>query len=112
MFDCSSPVYCVASVLLQCGTLHAHALSLLNAISLRLLCHDAKLAEMIAVSSQDAIVQIRWLPSACHVSAITEQGLEGLKSAVLALTTSPAWMSQIDEVLKSSQGPGSSSDGS
>jgi hypothetical protein len=49
-------------------------------------------------------MQIRWLPNACHVSAVTEQGLEGLKSAVQALTTSSAWMSQIDEVLTESSG--------
>jgi hypothetical protein len=61
-------------------------------------------AEIASFGSLGQIVQIRWLPHACHVSAVTERGLEGLESAVLALTTSPAWMSQVDEMLKSSQG--------
>lgn len=41
------------------------------------------------------VVQIQWLPHACRVSAVTEEGLDGLKAAVLRLMDAETWAAQI-----------------
>ena len=41
------------------------------------------------------MVQIQWLPHACRVSAVTEEGLDGLKAAVLRLVDADAWAVQL-----------------
>lgn len=45
-------------------------------------------------------LQIQWLPHATVVSAVTEQGLDDLKAAVMDLMQADSWAAQVDRMLE------------
>jgi hypothetical protein len=42
---------------------------------------------------------MRWLPHACIVSVVTEEGLDELKEAVLELMQADNWAAQVQRML-------------
>lgn len=47
-------------------------------------------------SPRDAVQAVQWLPHAIRVSSVTEEGIEDMKAAVLALMDARNWASQIE----------------